>query len=55
MDDQAKQVEARPGDAERLQEPGATALGRGGVIPTLAPSDAERIRAKPRELAETLD
>ena len=30
MDDQTNQVGVRPGDAERRQEPGATALGRGG-------------------------
>ena len=29
MDDQANQVEARPGGAARPQEPGAAALGRG--------------------------
>ena len=30
MDDQENQVEARPGEAERLQASGAAALGRGG-------------------------
>jgi hypothetical protein len=30
MDDQAKVVGARPGDAERPQQSGAVALGRGG-------------------------
>ena len=30
MDDQANQVEARPGEAERARETGAAALGRGG-------------------------
>jgi transposase len=30
MDDQANQVEARPGEAERSQGSGAVALGRGG-------------------------
>jgi hypothetical protein len=30
MDDQTNQVGARPGDAERVQETGAVALGRGG-------------------------
>src|SRR3954449_6643006 len=30
MDDQTNQVGVRPGDAERPQEPSATALGRGG-------------------------
>ena len=30
MDDQANQVGVRSGEAERSQEPGATALGRGG-------------------------
>ena len=30
MDDQADQVEARPGEAERPQESGAVVLGRGG-------------------------
>ena len=30
MDEQTNQVGVRPGDAERRQEPGATALGRGG-------------------------
>src|SRR4051794_5756955 len=30
MDDQANQVGAGPGDAERVQETGAVALGRGG-------------------------
>lgn len=29
MDDQANQVGTRPGDAERAQESGVTALGRG--------------------------
>src|ERR1044072_2501855 len=30
MNDQTNQVGVRPGDAERRQEPGSTALGRGG-------------------------
>jgi transposase len=30
MDDQTNQVEARPGEAERVREVGAAALGRGG-------------------------
>ena len=30
MDDQMNQVDARPGEAARAREPGATALGRGG-------------------------
>jgi transposase len=30
MDDQTSQVEARPGEAERVREVGAAALGRGG-------------------------
>jgi transposase-like protein len=30
MDDQTNQMKARPGEAERAQEPGVAALGRGG-------------------------
>jgi transposase len=42
MDDQANQVEARPGEAERARETGAAALGRGGRMSRQRKSAAVR-------------
>jgi transposase-like protein len=56
MDDQTNQMKARPGEAERAQEPGATALGRGGaaVLRLLRGEDLETVSRSLGVTAATL-